>query len=112
MVVRIWKKKMYKHKLDRGSFEVDDVVYWYHAEYPKATVVRDDNATAIFIDNKALVTDWKEKLVELIKENALIFIPMEIKNLDLSSLIDIVNVKYISDDLRNEVGIEIKRREE
>lgn len=36
---------------------------------------------------------------------------MKIKNLDLLSLLEIINVKYISDDLRNEVELEIKRRE-
>ena len=35
----------------------------------------------------------------------------KIKDLDLVSLLDIVNVKYISDELKNEVEMEIKRRE-
>lgn len=38
-------------------------------------------------------------------------IKMKIKDLDLVSLLDIVNVKYISDELKNEVEMEIKRRE-
>lgn len=36
---------------------------------------------------------------------------MKIKELNLLSLLEIVNVKYISDDLRNEVELEIKQRE-
>lgn len=36
---------------------------------------------------------------------------MKIKDLDLLSLLDIINVKYISDELKNEVETEIKRKE-
>ena len=35
----------------------------------------------------------------------------KIETLDLLSLLEILNVKYISDELKNEVEMEIKRRE-